>query len=547
MASRIRKAVARALRPGTPAPTPVRATASGDEQAPTGYRWLSLGAERHLARPRTVNDWTKLVGENLALVTSAFSSAGVFQFLLDAAPGSRPVLVVRETDRDQAWAALVAAAGPATYVTVPDTRKRSSLIPLATHPASPSTSVWQVFELACTPGGDPFAGEDAACEVQVWSETTADSPPLGNHETFGPGALLAPVMTNRWTHVIPIGERRLATRAVHGVEVPALDLPLPDAFSTTTPIDLVYTWVDGDDPDWQRRRALALGDRVVHGTDLANNSGRFASHDELRYSVRSVELYAGWVRKIFVVTDAQVPAWLKVDHPRLQVVDHRDIFSDPSALPTFNSHAIESQLHHIEGLAEHFLYLNDDFFFTSPARPEQYFLANGMAVFYPSSLKIGLGPNVATDTPVVQAAKNNRELLERRSGVSITQRLKHVPYALRRSVLTELEQEFPAEFDRTAASRLRGGTDLSVASSLAAYYGFITGRAVPGTIRALYVDLADANAAERLARLRLNRDIPVLCLNETSSEGADPDARQRLVSEFLEAYFPAPSSFEVQS
>lgn len=120
------------------------------------------------------------------------------------------------------------------------------------------------------------------------------------------------------------------------------------------------------------------------GVDLRTNApssvsdSRFTSRDELRFSLRSLEYYASWVRKIFIVTDRQVPSWLDTDDPKITVVDHRDIFSDPSVLPVFNSHAIESQLHHIPGLADHYLYLNDDCFFLRPTGSELFFTANDL-------------------------------------------------------------------------------------------------------------------------------------------------------------------------
>lgn len=55
------------------------------------------------------------------------------------------------------------------------------------------------------------------------------------------------------------------------------------------------------------------------------------------------------MRNIYLVTADQTPDWLNTDHPRLKVVSHKEIFSEPTSLPTFNSHAIESQLHHIDG------------------------------------------------------------------------------------------------------------------------------------------------------------------------------------------------------
>ena len=44
---------------------------------------------------------------------------------------------------------------------------------------------------------------------------------------------------------------------------------------------------------------------------LAANDSRYISRDELRYSLRSVDMYADWVRHVYLVTDNQVPPWLE--------------------------------------------------------------------------------------------------------------------------------------------------------------------------------------------------------------------------------------------
>jgi hypothetical protein len=136
----------------------------------------------------------------------------------------------------------------------------------------------------------------------------------------------------------------------------------------TFPIDVVYTWVDGSDPAWRARMRTRWDETHTERHPLSANPSRFASRDELRYSLRSLEMYSGWVRRVFLVTDQQVPSWLRRDS--LTVVDHREIFGSTGRLPTFNSHAIESRLHRIPGLREHFLYLNDDVFFGRPVAPK---------------------------------------------------------------------------------------------------------------------------------------------------------------------------------
>lgn len=64
------------------------------------------------------------------------------------------------------------------------------------------------------------------------------------------------------------------------------------------------------------------------------------------------------------------------NHPKLNLVTHDQII-EPHCLPTFNSHAIEINIHKIEGLAEHFVYFNDDTFINSPLEPE-FFFKNGL-------------------------------------------------------------------------------------------------------------------------------------------------------------------------
>ena len=82
----------------------------------------------------------------------------------------------------------------------------------------------------------------------------------------------------------------------------------------------------------------------------AFSKNRFSDREELRYSLRSIEKYAPWVRHVYLVTNGQIPHWLNLDHPRLTVVTHEDIFDNQSNLPTFSSPAIESQLFRIPGI-----------------------------------------------------------------------------------------------------------------------------------------------------------------------------------------------------
>ncbi|XP_066525659.1 N-acetylglucosamine-1-phosphotransferase subunits alpha/beta [Hoplias malabaricus] len=103
------------------------------------------------------------------------------------------------------------------------------------------------------------------------------------------------------------------------------------------------------------------------------SASRFEDNEELRYSLRSVEKHAPWVRHIFIVTNGQIPSWLNLDNPRVTVVTHQEIFQNQSHLPTFSSPAIETHIHHIPGLSQKFIYLNDDVMFGKDVWPDDFF------------------------------------------------------------------------------------------------------------------------------------------------------------------------------
>ena len=179
--------------------------------------------------------------------------------------------------------------------------------------------------------------------------------------------------------------------------------------------------------------------------------------------MRSVHLFAPWVRTIHLVTAGQRPEWL-AEHPQVRVVDHREILP-PDALPTFNSQAIETALHRVPGLAEHFVYLNDDVFLGRAARPELFFNPGGAFAAFVGDGVVGL-PGTA-DKPFLHAAGTNRVLIEEAFGVAVTQVMAHSPHPHRVSVLAEVEARFADAVGRTARSPFRADTDVSKLSSLA--------------------------------------------------------------------------------
>lgn len=321
--------------------------------------------------------------------------------------------------------------------------------------------------------------------------------------------------------------------------------PAPDLYQVSGPVDLVYTWVNGSDPQWRAKKLSA--EAALRGETInltAVSESRFADRQELRYSLRSVESNASWVNHIYLVTDAQVPEWLNIDHPKITVIDHRDIFTDTSNLPVFNSHAIESQLHHIPGLSENYLYMNDDLFFMRPTSPELFFTGSGLSRFFPSTAPLDLDDPSARDMPVLSAAKHGRQFMLDEHGRRVANKFKHTPHPQVKSVMEEFEATHQEMFDGVARSKFRHPDDYSITSALYHFHAYAQGKAVDSSIRYAYMDISRTDAELYMRRLLRRRDLDVLCLNDTDSS---PDAQEYLdeiMAWFLNEKFPLPSSFE---
>ena len=396
--------------------------------------------------------------------------------------------------------------------------------------------------------GSTVLGSGSACEIEFWQtvkgEGGAPDAIVGPRRNWVASALpaeadhrmVAPIALNP---MMPLTDDRprYRTRSEFAV-VPAEDVRFP--------IDVVYTWVDGNDPDWVDRKnssLAAFGHQKIN--TIATNASRFISRDELKYSLRSIVAYAPWVRRIFLVTDDQIPPWLDTSDPRLTVVPHRELFGDTGVLPTFNSHAIESRLHRIPGLAEHFIYFNDDMFLGRPVSPDAFFHANGIAKFFQSKAQLEAGPATVFDAPVTAAGKNNRRHIAERFDRGITQKMQHVPYPLQKSVLEEIEKWLPDEVRQTAEHPFRHPGDLSIPSSLQHYWAYLTRRAVPGSIKYTYADLAHPSTPVQLAFLLARRHCDVFCLNDTDSAAVALSEQAAMMADFLPQYFPFRSPFEL--
>lgn len=322
---------------------------------------------------------------------------------------------------------------------------------------------------------------------------------------------------------------------------------LGDQLSVAFPIDMVFAWVDASDPAFQAQYNKYASEAARPET---SDQARFKSLDELRYALRSVFKYAPWVRKVFIVTNGQSPSWLNLENPNIQLVTHDQILQK-KYLPTFNSHVIESAIHKIPGLSEHYIYFNDDMMLTRPVKREYFFSGAGLAYLFASKVRLsGSGVNAQKDTATEWGAKNARQLIKSQFNINVDQMFAHTFYPQLKSVAAKCERLWPESFHRCRLNRFRDPSDIYCTGFLFPHVAHILGYGLFTRTRLFYFNIRRREALkyyQMLAQKKGTASIVFsMCPNDRhSADGNDfPDYADHL-GKCLEAFYPEPSPAEI--
>ena len=327
-------------------------------------------------------------------------------------------------------------------------------------------------------------------------------------------------------------------------------------------IDAVFTWVDGNDIDWMSRKSNFLHDKPEKlQNKKVNSKGRFFDNDELKYSLRSIYQFAPWINNIYIITDNQTPKWLNIDHPQINIVDHKEIF-DSKDLPSYNSMAIEMNLHKINGLNNFFLSFNDDFFIGRMTSPGDFF-QNGKPKLFSGKKRFTLEQlsERKSGNEYFHANNNARMLIYNKYNFFPDFNLRHGIKVLDKKTLNDLEKVFYRDFENTRGSNFRTKKDVwSIA--LYSFYLVAQGFNEPYYLAPLRKNLLRYN----LNFLRKGRDYTYLPLTTCSlkkirsklnaikkykplmfciNDGPNViDQKRILTKNFLHEYFPDKSIYE---
>jgi hypothetical protein len=321
-------------------------------------------------------------------------------------------------------------------------------------------------------------------------------------------------------------------------------------------IDLVYLWVDGSDEKWlEKRNFWAIECNEVQES---NQACRYIDSDELKYSLRSVEKYAPWLNKIFIVVNEQCPGWLDISHPKIRLIDLKE-FIPEKYLPLFSSNTIEAFLPFIPDLSERFLYANDDTMLFNKTTPQTFYAKDNKAIVrvFCWAQKGHLG---SYKEQLLYAQK----LIYKKTGKRFPYEPHHNIDAYLKSDFIDCIHDFQDEFDQTKTHKFRHND--SIQRMLVSYYmlykkhAFLEYTAIGPFYLPMFVNMTFWKCLFQII-CHSKKSVSVLLINEgqdfekiikeisptfvciNDSENTTGSDRNKL-NQFLNDYFPEKSLFE---
>ncbi|MFI3328530.1 MAG: stealth family protein [Rikenellaceae bacterium] len=310
-------------------------------------------------------------------------------------------------------------------------------------------------------------------------------------------------------------------------------------------IDLVYSWVDGADKEWLKKKSDHSDQQLDQHIELTCE-GRFANSDELLFSLRSIDKYARWINHIYIITDNQTPKWLNTNHPKITIVDHREII-DEQHLPTFNANVIEVAITNIEGLSEHYLFANDDMLFANRTSPEEFFTNGGKPIIRLQQLSVQHSRNFYCGTnPYEMMLEQSNAIIEADFGYNWRRYIAaHQIDAYSKSAVKECIAQYSDKISATMKNRFRQSGDIQ--RHLYSLYALSKDH---GELRILenskgrknehlYCDMSNPKLKKLIRRVRPM----LLCVNDTERCNNADRIRYK---EAMADIFPRKSNFEIR-
>lgn len=292
-------------------------------------------------------------------------------------------------------------------------------------------------------------------------------------------------------------------------------------------MDIVITYVNGLDPEWQK-------DYEKH-TNTPILEKRFRDWGTLKYLMRGIEKNMPFIRKVHLVVarESQVPEW--VNRNEVNIVLHKDIIP-AKHLPTFNCNPIEMHLHRIEGLAEEYIYFNDDIFPLKPCKATDFFV-DGRAT-------LGMSRHLFALNMFKKICRNSNRIARKAIGLKPSVcflRPQHICTPMLKSQCEELYQKVETEII-SSLTKTRSSNNLNQYMFLD--YMYLRGMLINKRMSKKHFSLGVASE-DKIRKYIQNPKHSLVCINDVQmSEESYNEIRRTLLNTF-EQVLPEKSKFEI--
>ena len=246
-------------------------------------------------------------------------------------------------------------------------------------------------------------------------------------------------------------------------------------------IDVVFTWVDGNDPVHRAKMKPYLSWQDKYN-DIAGKT-RYTSMGEIYYSVASVIRFAHFVRKIFIITPNQTPKdldkFIENNFPDnkipIEIINQDVLFRGyEQLLPVFNSISVETFMWRIPDLSENFVYMCDDFLIVRPISEQDWFTGEKIVA-------VGYWRNIWFDKMKghLKPRKNGHKKFRYKDSLINAAKLlnikrqyffgEHTPMPMKKSDFEKYFTENPRAFLDNANNRFRHPTQFNIQSFTALF------------------------------------------------------------------------------
>ena len=291
-------------------------------------------------------------------------------------------------------------------------------------------------------------------------------------------------------------------------------------------MDVVITYVDGLDPLWQK-------DYEEH-TNIPILAKRFRDWGTLRYLMRGIEVNMPFVDKVHLIVarDSQVPEWVNRD--TVNVVLHKDIIPE-QFLPTFNCNPIELHIHRIKGLAERYIYFNDDVFPLKKCEVTDFFV-NGKG-------QLGMSRHLFSFDMFKKICRNSDVVARKALGMKPSLFFLRPQHVCTPMIKSECEAVYERQKEAIHASITMTRTAKNISQYIFLNYMYLNGTLENRRLSKRHFSLG-ITSTEKLRKFLLNPTKTFTCLNDVQLSEERYEELRRVVLESFETLFPNKARFE---